>query len=86
MGKVIDFNKPPDAETIKLFLLAGAIDDLIKHSVSDGMDVKDIMAVLANRLGELCGAIHKAGNEDVVNVCLDLIRKQYSSHFDSTEE
>lgn len=86
MGDVIDFKSKPDAETIKLFLLSGNIDSIIKQAVSDGIDIKDIAAVLANRLGELCGVIEKSGLGEVVGKCIDLTRKQYSDRLSSTEE
>ncbi len=85
MAKILDFNKPPDQDTVKLFMLASSIDSIIQKAVSDNISTVDIAAVLANRLGELCGAIKKANQHDVVEQCIDLTRKQYLSHFDSTE-
>ncbi len=79
MGKVINFTprqkiKP---ELIKLCDFADDIDSVVKHYIiQDNIEVRDIIGVLAHRLGTLLNVIES--KDELWAVCEDVLRKQAS--------
>lgn len=59
-NNVVDFSRAmqlKDPETIKLWMLSQAIDNLVVQAVADGLKPTDVAGVLANRLKAACNAV-----------------------------
>ncbi len=79
MAKIIKFTPKQQIspELIKLCDFSDDIDAVVKHYlVQDGIEVRDIIGVLAHRLGSLLNAIDS--KEELWAVCEEVLRKQAS--------
>ena len=79
MAKIIKFTPRQniDPALIKLCDLADDIDAVVKHYiVQDEIEVRDVIGVLAHRLGSLLNVIES--KDELWAVCEDVLRRQAS--------
>jgi len=82
-NNVISFNKKKeekkaDKAADKIWELSKNIDQLLYESINNEVSVYDVAGVVANRLGEICGAIHRATGKSVLKAVIAVVEKQES--------
>lgn len=78
MGDVIDFLSrlnAPDEAAVKMVEIADEIDAVIlKHLQDDGIDARDLVGLLAHRMGTLMN--HLEEKTELWDVCEKVMKKQ----------
>lgn len=70
--------KKADEAADRIWELSKNIDQLLYESIDGGVSVYDMAGVVANRLGEICGAIHRATGTSVLKAVIAIVEKQES--------
>lgn len=78
---VVDINdarvkKTKDEATVKVWELAKDIDRVMANAIENGVSPFDVAGIVANRLGEICGAIDRATGGSIINSCVRIMERQ----------
>ncbi|MGE0173056.1 MAG: hypothetical protein AB7T49_09735 [Oligoflexales bacterium] len=78
MAKIIEFKKKPttiDKQAIKLLKFADEIDAAVLRQLKDDqLDPKEVIGVLAHRLGKLLG--YMEDKDELWEICRRVLKKQ----------